>query len=458
MKLCTRKKGFAFFLCILLIFLAFPISPYAAEEDTAPSMREASATYLYHVERMHAVLSKDSTKSVGAGSTVKIMAGLLLCEALENRQTETVEITADMMLEVPSSPGYSLRLEAGDVLTVRQLLYAAICASYNDAFYLLGAYTFGSTADFLERMNQRADALSLEKTVYTDVTGINPGSLTTATELAMVAIEAYETPLYMQICSADSFRLTTDRISRLIYNRNALVSTQGGASTKYYNSYCEGMSAGSTPTDGNCVVTAAKHENETYLCIVLGGKETDGEEYGYRIANRLLDWVYKTYSYVKVISEDEDICTVPVTVSDLVSEVPVRTKESYSAYLSSSVDIEKEVTYSVRLTSPSLEAPVKEDTFVGYVAVLYDGQVLTTLPLYTTKGAERSAFMGVIKDMQNLILERSVLAGLIFFAVALIAWISVETVVSRRRRRKWDKYFSKTIQLPPDDLRRKNKK
>ena len=456
MKIRTSQKSIAFFLCLLLMFLPLSLPCYAAENNT-PSMKESSAAYLYHVERMREVLSKDKEKSVGAGSTVKVMAGLLLCEALEERQGETVKITADMMLEVPASPGYSLRLTVGDKLTVRQLLYAAICASYNDAFYLLGAYTFGSTADFLERMNQRADALSLEKTIYTDVTGINPGSVTCASELAEVAIEAYETPLYMQICSADSFRLTTDRFNMLIYNRNALVSTQGGASTKYYNAYCRGMSAGSTPTDGNCVLTVAKHESETYLCIVLGGKETDGEEFGYRIANRLIDWVYKTYSYVKVISENEDICTIPVTVSDIVSEIPVRTKESYSAYLASTVDIEKEVTYSIRLTSPSLEAPVKEDTFVGYVAVLYDGQVLTTLPLYTTAAAERSAFMGVMQDMQNFILQRSVLAGLIFFALALIAWIVTETVASRRRRRKWDKYFSKTIQLPPDEMKRKKK-
>ena len=457
MKIRTPKKMLAFFLALLLFSSLLPLSVYAAEDNT-PSMKEASAAYLYHVERMRAVLSKDEGKSVGAGSTVKIMAGLLLCEALENRQNETVEITADMMLEVPASPGYSLRLAAGDSLTVRQLLYASICASYNDAFYLLGAYAFGSTADFLDRMNQRARALSLEKTAYTDVTGINPGSVTCAAELAEVAIEAYETPFYMQICSTDSFRLTTDRFNMVIYNRNALVSTQGGSNTKYYNADCQGLSAGSTPTDGNCVVTAAKHENETYLCIVLGGKETETEEYGYRIANRLLDWVYKTYSYVKVISEDEDICTIPVTVSDRVSEIPVRTKESFSAYLASTVDVSKEVAYSIRLTEQSLEAPVKEDTFVGYVAVLYDGQVLTTLPLYTTQGAERSAFMGAIQDMQDFILQRSVLAALIFFAVALIAWITLEVMISRRRRRKWDKYFSKTIQLPPDERRKKSKK
>lgn len=456
MKSRLPQSALAFFLCLLLFFSALSLPAYASE-STAPSMKEASSVYLYHVERMSAVLSKNVSKSVGAGSTVKIMAGLLLAEALESRQEERVEITSEMMLEVPDSPGFSLKLAAGDALTVRQLLYAAICASYNDAFYLLGAYTFGSTVDFLEKMNQRAAAMDLEKTTYTDVTGINPGSLTTAHELAAVAIEAYETPFYMELCSTDSFRLVTDRIERTIYNRNALISTQGGTVTKYHNPDCEGMSAGTTPADGNCVVTVAKHETETYLSIVLGGKETDTEEYGYIVTNRLLDWVYATYSYVKVISEDEDICTVPVEVSDLISELPVRTKQSFSAYLPSDIDVKTEVTYSIRLTAPTLEAPVAEETFVGYVAVLYDGQVLTTLPLYTTASAERSVFMGVMKDMQDFLLKRSVLAGMIFFLLSVTAWIVIETVTSRRRRRKWDKYFSQSIRLDPDELRGRKK-
>lgn len=456
MKTRTYVRSLAFFLCFLLFLSAFSMI-VAAEGSKTPSMKECSAAYLYHVERMSAVLSKDAKKSVGAGSTVKVMAGLLLCEALEHRQSETVEITEDMMLEVPSSPGFSLRLEAGDVLSVEQLLHAAVCAGYNDAFYLLGAYTFGSTDDFLEEMNRRADALELEKTVYTDVTGINAGSVTSAEELARVAIEAYETPLYMKLSSKDSYRLNTDRINRTLYNRNALISIQGGAVTKYYNNDCEGLSAGSTPTDGNCVVTSAKHETETYLCIVLGGKEEENTEYGYVITNRLLDWVYDTYSYVEVLSSERDICTIPVTVSDLVSEVPVRTKESFSAYLPSTVDAETEVTYSIRLTESELEAPFGEETFVGYVAVIYDGQVLTTLPLYTTESAERSPFMGALRDLQDLILKRSVLSGLIFFAVALLAWIVTESVISKRRRKKWDKYFSRKIQLPPSDFRSKRK-
>ena len=109
MKARTSPKMLAFFLCVLLLLSALPLSA-SAEETQTPSASEATAVSLYHVERMRSVFSKDEDKSVGAGSTVKIMAGLLLCEALEKRQNESVEITADMMQEVPDSPGFSLKL------------------------------------------------------------------------------------------------------------------------------------------------------------------------------------------------------------------------------------------------------------------------------------------------------------------------------------------------------------
>ena len=119
------------------------------------------------------------------------------------------------------------------------------------------------------------------------------------------------------------------------------------------------MSAGSTSADGNCVVTVAKHGNESYLCIVLGGLEIDGVEFGYRIANRLIDWVYETYSYVEVITPEVTVCTVPVTVSDFTTEIAVRVKESFYAYLPQNAELGKDVTYSIRLNQEALEAPVE---------------------------------------------------------------------------------------------------
>jgi len=444
-----RKTFFKTIVFLFSILLLLSSLPYAAlaDEIALPSLNEAAAAYLYHIESESLICSKEENTNLGAGSTVKVMAGLLFCEALANRQNERVVITAELLEAVPPASGYSLKIEQDDVLTVRQLLLAAICGSYNDAIYLLGAYLYGSVEECIEQMNLRAAEIGTKQTMFSDLTGINSGSRTTAADLAKIARVACENELYMELCNAKSFYLSTEKISKNIYNRNALISTQGGAVTKYYNVYCNGMSAGSTAADGNCVVTVAKHDKETYLCIVLGGKEIEGDEYGYRITNRLIDWVYATYSYVEVITPEIDICTIPVTVSDFTTELRVRTKASFSAYLPKNVELGTDVTYSIRLNSETLEAPVDEDSFVGYVAIIYQSKVLETLELYTVERAERSSIASGLKWIQSLTENRAVIAGSLFFILSVIAWLITEYVLARRRRHKWDKYFSDKMEI-----------
>lgn len=422
--------------------------PQEKDPNAPPSMEEVGAAILYHLERGTPVAQKEADSVIGAGSTVKIMAGLLLCEELASRKSAQIEITEAMMSEVPASPGFSFGIKAGDSFTVEQLLYVAVCGSYNDAYYLLAAYAFGSTNALLLKMNRRASDLEAEDTVYRDLTGIQSGSQTSASDLIKIATEAFENDLYMELCDTDIYSLSTSTVTRTVYNRNALISTRGGTVTKYYDKNCYGMNAGSTPADGNCVVTLAKHKGQTYLCVTLGGLEDDTHEYGYVVLKRLLDWVFDTFAFIEVISPEKDLWQIPVTLSDPDKTLPLRTHEAYSAYVPKGIDVEKEITYSIRLESDSLEAPVEKDTFAGYVAIVYQGKTLQTLPLYTTERAERNGFVGTLKLMQDLIKNRAVLSGILFFVLSLTVWIATEIILSRRRRHRWDKYFSDKIELP----------
>ena len=95
-----------------------------------------------------------------------------------------------------------------------------------------------------------------------------------------------------------------------------------------------------------------------------------------------------------------------------------------------------------------------DGTFAGYVAILHKGQTLATLPLYTVGAAEKSSFMSSMKSIQSITTSRAFLAGAIFFFVALIAWIVIETSIARKRRHKWDKYFSAKLSPIPMDKKK----
>ena len=430
---------------LLLLLCAIPFSSSAAE-ITPPSMEEATAVYLKHLESNNVAASKNEDLVLGAGSTVKIMAGLLLCEKLSARAEETVTITDELYAAIPKTHGRSLKLVLGESTTVEQLLWAAICGSYNDAYYVLATFASGSLESFIEELNTRAAAMGLANTVFEDVTGIVDGSRTTAAEIAEIALVAYENAYYMALCSERSFYFSSSEKSQTLYNNNKLVSPD--QDQKYYNKKCIGINAGSTTRDGNCVVAFAKQNDQTYVCVVMGGKELDGIEYGYRVANRLVDWGFNTYQYTQILSSNLKICTLDVTVSDSATSVDVIVKDSLYAYLPKGLEIGKDILYSIRLTETELEAPVQKDQFVGYVAVLYNGEVLGTAPLYTAGEASRSSISGGLSAVRSWLEDRAVIAGIVFFVVGVSAYIIVEYILQRKRHNRWDRYFSNKVELP----------
>ena len=430
---------------LLLLLCAIPFSSSAAN-ITPPSMEEATAVYLKHLESDRIVASKSENFSLGAGSTVKIMSGLLLCEKLSARADETVTITEELYNAIPKSHGRSLKLVLGEETTAGQLLWAAICGSYNDAYYVLTTFASGSFDAFIQEMNARSASMGLMNTVFEDVTGIVDGSRTTAAEIAEVALVAYQNAYYMALCSERSFYFSSTEKSKTLYNNNKLVSPD--QDQKYYNKKCIGMNAGSTTRDGNCVVTVAKQNDQIYVCVVMGGKESDGIEFGYRIANRMVDWVFDAYTYTQILSSGLKICTLDVTVSDSAASVDVIVKDSLYAYLPRGLEIGKDITYSIRLTETELEAPVEKGQFVGYVAVLYEGEVLGTAPLYTAGEATRSSISGGLNRVRSWLEKRAVIAGIIFFVVGVTAYIIIEYILQRKRHNRWERYFSNKVELP----------
>ncbi len=454
-------------LCILLSVLSLLFSlPLAASANEMPSADTAKAVYLYHIDSDTLVYEKNSESAISAGSTPKILSGLIACERLSHRLTETVTITESMVDK--KFNGYCLGITAGDMLTVEELLYAALCASYNDAYDILAHLIGGSMDGFVSIMNARAAELGATATLYTDASGIADNAVTTVRDLSKIASAALQNELYMSL--TDTARYPFDGSFLLspktFTNRNELIAAN--TSTQYYNKKCHGMSAGYTDSGKSCVVTLAEENNDRYLCIVMGAVDPlDGKNYnhGYTVVNSFVNWVYQTYTYLEVLTPEQKICTIPVTVSDQTAELEIYPKETLRAFLPKNAEIGTDITYSVRLIHTSLEAPVESDTHVGYVAVLYQGKNIGTLPIYTVSEAERSPFVGSLKRFQAWTQSRVFVAGAVFFVIAFSAWILTEWILHRRRRHKWDKYFS-TKMTPsadalkpkrPSDPERKNK-
>ena len=107
--------------------------------------------------------------------------------------------------------------------------------------------------------------------------------------------------------------------TRQLYNCNCLLSVY--YDKNYYNAKAQGMNAGSTPEGGHCVVTASTNGELTYIAVAMGGETVDGKIYSYIDVTRMIDWAFASYGYVNVLSPDQVVCEIPVTLSTAVDYV-----------------------------------------------------------------------------------------------------------------------------------------
>lgn len=198
-------------------------------------------------------------------SITKVMTALL---AIENSSlTDQVTIgAAAASLEVPGNS----RIDAveGEVFTMEQCLHAILLASANGVSLQVAEYIAGSEENFVNMMNERARELGCTNTHFNNSNGLpDPDHYTTAHDMALILSAAVKNETFCAI-EADLFYTIppTNMTStpRELRNHHAMLFEGEW--------YYEGAFAGKTGyTDEahNTLVTAAKRNDMTLVCVVM---------------------------------------------------------------------------------------------------------------------------------------------------------------------------------------------
>jgi D-alanyl-D-alanine carboxypeptidase (penicillin-binding protein 5/6) len=146
-------------------------------------------------------------------SLAKVMTAYLTLERHplgggEDGFTMTVSAGQAAAVAAEAEEGQSVvAVRAGERLTERQLLEALLVPSGNNVARMLGSSVGGSEADFVDEMNDEADALGMDHTTYTDPSGFDPGTVSTAADQLRVFRRAMSYPVFRQIVSMPSVTL-----------------------------------------------------------------------------------------------------------------------------------------------------------------------------------------------------------------------------------------------------------
>ena len=240
-------------LCLLFALLV----PAAA----APAVSAASAA-LYCPATGEFAFTQNADARRGMASTTKIMTALV---AIENGD-------ADAEIVIPGAAvgveGSSLYLKAGEKMTLRDLLYGLLLQSANDAAEAIAIAIGGSVEGFADLMNEKAAAMGLTDTHFTNPHGLaDENHYTTARELAKIAAEAMQQPLFCEICGARRAAIPNgEGGKRYLVNHNKLLFTYAGAI---------GVKTGFTKATGRCLVSAANRDGVELIAVTLGAPDDE---------------------------------------------------------------------------------------------------------------------------------------------------------------------------------------
>ena len=219
-------------------------------------------------------------------STTKIMTALLVLESVGMRDVVTVSPVA------AGQSGASLGLQSGERIRVRDLLYALMLQSANDAAVALAEHVAGSVQEFVGRMNRRARALGLRDTRFRSPNGLDDRGYSTALDLARITVRALRDPVLARIARTKFHKVPSPGGSvRRIQNRNALLWLYPGAF---------GVKSGFTSAAGSCLVAAAERDELRLVSVVLGAPAE-----AFSDAATLLDWGFMTFELRRVVIAGE---------------------------------------------------------------------------------------------------------------------------------------------------------
>ncbi len=119
-------------------------------------------------------------------------------------------------------------VEAGERLTERQLLEALLIPSGNDIARMLAAGVGGTETGFVAEMNAEAGALGMDDTTYTDPSGFDPGTVSTAADQLRVFRRAMRFRAFRQIVSMGTATLP---VVGTVANFNPLIADGYGGKT-----------------------------------------------------------------------------------------------------------------------------------------------------------------------------------------------------------------------------------
>ena len=380
------KKIISLVLCaITIVTCLFTINTNEVQaSDYWPSGVDVTAesAIVMELETGTILYSKNMNDVHYPASITKIMTALIVLENCELDETVTFSAEAVYNTEAGSS---SIARDVGEEMTVEQTLYGMMLESANECAYALAEHVAGDVSSFVDMMNAKAEELGCQNTHFNNSNGLpDEDHYTSAYDMALISRAAYAIPKFAEIVGTKSYTIPpTNKHSESTPLNNHHCMLHYYKTNQYIYEYCLGGKTGYTVVAGATLVTYARKNGMTLVCVVL--KDVSGEQY--TDTTNLFEYCFDNFSTYSV-SDFASIAESDSSVTGLLSESSELIKVDEDGLIvipktASVLDVQSEVVSYNDEDNPAVVGRINytyADRSVGYADLLFTSSDTQSYP------------------------------------------------------------------------------
>lgn len=358
----------------LLIFLtALALFCPVCHGVEVPPAISAQAAILMEADSGRVLYEKDAHSRRLIASTTKLMTALVALESTPHLD-KVITVKPEYQAE-----GSSMYLKVGEELTLEELLYGLLLSSGNDAALAIAGGCAGKVETFVGWMNEWAAELGMKDSHFANPNGLDDTEhYSTAYDMALLARAALKNETLRQMVATRSITVA----GRSLINHNKLLWQYEG---------CMGMKTGYTEAAGRTLVTCAKRDGQTLICVTLKDRN-DWEDHA-----ALFDYGFQNWRVHPLARAGKTFRSLPVTGS-LLPRAEVETAVDVRYPLGAAERVRAKITLP-----KSVKAPVKKGAIAGKLTFFVGEDVIgETYLLYGADipaDAARPTLFQRMKDM-----------------------------------------------------------
>lgn len=354
-------------LCFLIAFVLL-FSMVAKGEEINVSCTSA---VLMEAKTGEIIYEKNKDEAMPPASITKIMTLLIIMEELSKGNIKYDDIVTASE-KAKSMGGSTIFLDAGEKMSVYDLIKGIVVASANDASVAMAEYIEGSVEAFVMRMNKKAEELGMKNTTFMNTNGLDEkGHVSSAYDVALMSRALLSYP--------DIFNFTTIWTDSLrdgkfdLANTNKLIRFYEGAN---------GLKTGSTDEAGCCISATAKRDGMQLIAVVMRAPSSNDR---FSDARAMLDYGFANYTLRKICDKETSAGTVRVLKgeSEYIEAFPEKTVEL--------LDTKRETSFSESeiILDKEILAPVNKGQKLGKIICRQGDKIVFECPLVAKEDISR---------------------------------------------------------------------